>query len=314
MTITSYDPRTAMDLAPGDTGRTMPAWIELLVPTQELADVLAQTEFVPQTLRGRPAAITACILYGYEIGVGPMQALRGIDIIQGRPTPSAELLRALIYQAGHEVWVVEATGTRVTVGGRRANQAREHTVTWTSEMARAAGLTGKESWKKYPRQMLMARATSELARSIFPDAIHGLGELQDVADIAIADVGTPTDAAAANVATMRRTRKRTTPPQADDAAPTAPDIPTSGPSSHPPDDNDAAAGAVTREQLARLNIVYRELDVTERDDRLRVASAVTGRRLTSSQELSRDEASRLITELENVRDLGMPLPTADEPE
>lgn len=308
MTITSYDPRaiSPVEAAPDN----MPAWIALLIPTQELADVLAQTEFVPQALRGRPAAITAAILYGYEVGVGPMQALQGIDVIQGKPTPSAELLRALIYQAGHEMWVVEASGTRVTVGGRRSGQAREHTVTWTSEMARGAGLTGKDSWKKYPRAMLMARATSELARSIFPDAVHGLGSLADTADVAVVDVGTP-DEAVATAGTVRRTRKRAAPAQTSDAAPVPTDVTPNAPapsSSEPPTDNDTEAGAVTAEQLARLNIAFRELDVTDRDHRLGVAMAVIGRRIGSSKDLTVDEASRLITELEDAKSLDIPLP------
>lgn len=306
MTIETWDPNAELDAT-----TDLPSWVALLAPTAQLAERLADTEFVPTALRKRPAAITAAILYGYEIGIGPMQALRSIDIVQGRPTPSAELLRAMIYKAGHEMWVVEATGTRVTVGGRRAGSAREITVTWTSEMARAAGLNGKDTWRKFPRQMLFARATSELARVLFPDAIRGLGNLDDTADVPVVDMP---DEPAATGKTVRRARRTIeTAPPVDPPTDSAESL--SAPSSPAPrtdDDETPSAGGVTTDQMARIAVMFRELGITDRDQRLSIASAVARRKLTSSTELQRFEASDLITALDNTQSLGLPLPTWNE--
>lgn len=314
MTITTYDPRD--DLATTTDTKPLPDWVALLAPSRELAEVLAGTEFVPTSLRGHPAAITACILYGYEIGIGPMQSLRSIDVIQGRPTPSAELLRAMIYAAGHEMWVVEATGTRVVVAGRRAGSNREVAVTWTSEMARAAGLNTKETWRKFPRQMLFARATSELARVLFPDAIRGLGNLDDTADVPVVDMA-EVKADTTTATTARRPRRRTI-----EAAPSAvaSDAPTPSeppePSPRPGDDNAAAGGVpegttrgVTSDQLARMNIAFRELGVEDADQRRSIASAIIRRKLASATDMDMAEGSAVITALDDAQSLGLPLPT-----
>jgi len=150
------------------------AWIDLMPAAAELAKQVANTEFVPKSLRGNPAAIAACVLYGDELGIGPMQALAKIAVIEGKPSLSAEAQRALILAAGHDLWVVESSNTKVTVAGRRSNSDHVSTITWTLDDAKRAGLAGRQNWRTYPRQMLMARATAELARLIFADAVGGL--------------------------------------------------------------------------------------------------------------------------------------------
>lgn len=146
-----------------------------LLPTAfQMAEKLARTEFVPAALRGKPDSIMACILTGHEMGISPMQALAKIHIIEGRPGPSAELMRAVVLAHGHEIWIEETTTTRVTVCGRRNGSEHTSKITWTLDDARKAGLDGRQNWKKYPRAMLTARATGELVRNLFPDVLAGL--------------------------------------------------------------------------------------------------------------------------------------------
>jgi hypothetical protein len=173
----------------------------------ELAKQVANTEFVPKALRGNPAAIAACILYGDELGIGPLQSLAKISVIEGKPSLSAEAQRALILSAGHDMWVVEANNTKVTVAGKRSNSEHVSTVTWTLDDAKRAGIGGRQNWRTYPRQMLMARATAELARLIFADAVGGLLATEELED---GDV----EAAEGEVApTAKRKRRSVAAPQ-----------------------------------------------------------------------------------------------------
>jgi len=139
-----------------------------------LAQRIAATPFVPGALRNRPESVLACVLYGSELGLGPMQSLSSIHVIDGRPAAAPELMRALIARAGHRLDVRESTDDSVTLAGRRADTGAEAVVTWSMADAQRAKLAGKGAWATYPRAMLLARATSELARMLFADVIAGL--------------------------------------------------------------------------------------------------------------------------------------------
>ena len=144
---------------------------------------IAPTEFVPKGLRGRPVAILACILTGRELGLGPMESLRSVDIIDGRPSPSGEWMVSRVFDAGHVIYAKEQTAEKCTVVGRRrddlGNTVAEMEFTFTHAMAQRAGLTNKTNWKNYPEAMLYWRAVSQLCRQFFPDVLRGIKYLPD---------------------------------------------------------------------------------------------------------------------------------------
>lgn len=152
----------------------------------QVAESLAKTSFVPQSLRGKPFDVAAAILAGQELGMPPMATLRSIDVIQGVPGLRAHAMRALVQSKGHEVELVESTPTTCVMRGRRKGAEAWQRVTWTFERARQLGLTNKDQWKKQPQTMLVARATGEVCRLIASDVLHGMPynaeELHDTHD------------------------------------------------------------------------------------------------------------------------------------
>ena len=171
-------------------------WALVIGPVTNLANQVADTDFVPAALRNKPAAVAAAILFGRELDMPPLQALNQVHVIEGRPSLSAEHMRAMVLAAGHIIRVSGDAG-QATAVGRRLLPNGEYdepvTVTWTLAQARYAGLVTekKKNWLKYPRAMLKARATAELCRDLFPDITHGLEAVEEAEDADSVPTSTP---------------------------------------------------------------------------------------------------------------------------
>lgn len=202
------DPPTAVERRVEPPRPRTDDWALVIRPISALAEQVAFTEFVPVALRGKPEAVAAAVLFGRELDMPPMQALQQVHVIEGRPSLSAEHMRAMVLAAGHQLWVTGDSG-EATATGRRLLPNGEYTapmsVVWNIRMAQAAGLVNekRKSWLRYPRQMLKARATAELCRDLFPDITHGLAAVEELDD---EDAGTPTrgDAPTAKVSRARK--------------------------------------------------------------------------------------------------------------
>jgi hypothetical protein len=145
----------------------------------KVANRIARTEFVPTQFRNRPDAVFAAILFGRELGMGPMEAMRAIHVIQGAPTLKPEAMRARVFAAGHRIRTTRYDDDGVSLVGTRRDTGDSETVTWTMADAEGAELLERENWRHYPRAMLLARATSELCRLLFPDVIAGVSYVPD---------------------------------------------------------------------------------------------------------------------------------------
>lgn len=154
------------------------SWV---VPTswdeaERMAKVAAASQLAPTDLRGKPRDVMIVLMYGEELGLSPMSALRSIYVVKGKPTLSADAMLALVRGSDACQWwrFVELGPERVTCETLRVGDPEPTRLTWTIEDARRAGLLGSQTWKSYPRAMLRARCVSELARAVYPDVVAGL--------------------------------------------------------------------------------------------------------------------------------------------
>jgi hypothetical protein len=98
-----------------------------------------------------------------------------------------------VLAAGHEIEIVESTAAKATVVGRRAgSDSTSPPFTWTLDRARRARLAGKDNWVKYPEAMLLARASTDLCRAVFPDVIAGLASTEEWTDEIAPETATTT--------------------------------------------------------------------------------------------------------------------------
>lgn len=124
----------------------------------------------------RPEEAAVILLTGRELGLSPMQSLRGIYVVNGTPVLSADLLVAVVRRSGLcGSWrVVESTPERCTITTTRVGETEPSTRTWTMADAKRAGVVGKPIWAQYPAQMLRHRCAADLAREVYPDVVLGL--------------------------------------------------------------------------------------------------------------------------------------------
>ena len=148
---------------------------------KQWAQTISTAGILPDGLRGKPADILITVMHGLDLGLKPMQAFNLVHVVKGRPSLSAEGMRALILRDGHEFEVVTSTITEATVRGRRRGSETWHEAAFTMEQAKKAKLGGA-NWEAYPEDMLLARATSRLARRYFGDVIGGLPSVEEVLD------------------------------------------------------------------------------------------------------------------------------------
>ena len=295
--------------APAIAGAQLPSWAALLPHAAELARVIAGTEFVPKELRGRPAAVAAAIIAGQELGLSPLAALNRLHIIEGRVGLDATTMRALVLAAGHDLWLDAADDQAATVSGRRAGSDVVSSATWSMQDAQRAGLAGKPNWRAYPRQMLTARATAELCRTLFPDVLSGLAGAHPTADLPDRLAGAPAGDAPGVV-------------DADVEVDTGPELLEDDPGDEPDDAQALAAdlppgpgeptGEPTPGAFRALHAAYRDAGMADRGERLTHASQVLGRQVDSSRELDAAEVSQL---LDALRPLALPghQPPPDDP-
>jgi hypothetical protein len=165
----------------------------------------------------KPEQALALMLVAQAEGRHPAIVARDYHIIEGKPSLTADAMLSRFLERGGRVEWTEYTDERVTGVFTPAGQS-PLAVSWDTERARRAGLLGRKTWQKYPRQMRRGRVVTEAVRTVDPGALSGTYTPDEIGDFAPAPAPTSPKVIDAEVVD----------------APQLP--PTEGP---PPDDGDA---------------------------------------------------------------------------
>lgn len=114
------------------------------------------------------------IIAGKELGIGAMASMTGFHIVKGKPVLSANLIASIIKNkySPYNYRVLELTDTACEIEFFERNESIGKS-RFTIEEAKTAGLTGKDVWKNFPKNMLFARAISNGAKWYCPDVFNG---------------------------------------------------------------------------------------------------------------------------------------------
>ena len=175
---------TQMTVHGDGTNHTLPAppsptsgalQIRSLDDLARLSDVLAQSGYFKDARGAAQAAVK--VLYGAEIGIGPVQAMMNVHVIEGKPAPGAGLVAALIKRSGKYTYRVlrhEADGCEIEFYEKLGSEfVSLGTSSFDEADAKRAGLMGRGPWKAYPKAMMFARAVTQGARTFCPDVFGG---------------------------------------------------------------------------------------------------------------------------------------------
>jgi hypothetical protein len=113
------------------------------------------------------------IVAGEELGIGPMAAMTGIHIIDGKPSLSANLLAVQVKRSGrYDYRVLEEDPEHIKLAWF-ANEEEIGTSEFTVAQAKQANLLGKDNWKHYLPDMLFSRALTRGVRRFCPEVTAG---------------------------------------------------------------------------------------------------------------------------------------------
>lgn len=146
--------------------------IQSMEDVERAARAMSASGFFPDSKQAAQAIVK--VLAGRELGFGAFASMTGVAVIQGKPVVGANLTAAAIKQTGKYNYRVKTHTDQVCEiefieGGQSVGISK-----FTMEDAKAAGLTNKDNWKKYPRNMLFARAISNGQKWYAPDVYNGV--------------------------------------------------------------------------------------------------------------------------------------------
>lgn len=263
---------------------------------------LAASDLLPKQYRGAPANVLVALEYGAALGLAPMAAIQGIHVVEGKPTASAQLIGALVRNAGHRLRVTGDNDQAVAVIVRSDDPDFEFRAEWTLERAKQAGLAGKAVWKQYPAAMLKARAITEVARDACPEVLSGVAYTAEELDHGDGQRTVDTSRITPPKPAPRVVAERVEPEGEPEVDTETGEIieepePEDEPETEPLDDKPEM---ITAAQSRKLFACLKALHIDDRDHGLSMIADILARPVESTKTLTKAEASMVIDTLDEM--------------
>lgn len=157
------------------------------------SEMFAKSGMVPKLYENQPNKIIVAWELGSSLGLGLMQSLQGIAVINGMPTIWGDSALAIIRSSGLLEQITEiiegkiGDGTAIAKCVIKRKGMAASTFEFSYSEAKVAGLIGKAGpWSQYPKRMLQLRARGFALRDNFADVLKGFRiteEVQDIGDL-----------------------------------------------------------------------------------------------------------------------------------
>lgn len=157
----------------------------------QMAKALSQSTIVPKEYQGNDANAMVAIEIANRLQTSPLMVMQNLNVIQGRPSWSAQFLIAMVNGSGkYDIELQfdekqDKDGKPFSCQCWTMRKGRKITgITVDMDMARAEGWVAKNGskWKTMPQVMLRYRAASFFARMNCPELTLGYYSKDEVID------------------------------------------------------------------------------------------------------------------------------------
>ena len=157
-----------------------------LTEATNLAKILADSDLVPASFKGKPGNVLVAMSYGADLGLSGFQAVQNIAIISGKPVIYGDLGRALLLREGCTIEELDTPAIRIqgkAICRITRPDGRTTERTFSLEDAKTAKLWGKAGpWADYPHRQMAWRAFWFAARDLCADLLKGINGREEVED------------------------------------------------------------------------------------------------------------------------------------
>jgi len=155
-----------------------------------MAKMIATTQLIPKGFQNKPADILVAFEFGRTLGLGMLQAVQNIAVVNGKPCLFGDAVLATCqgspdFEYIKEVAIKDEKGsvTGFECRVKRRSYPDETIRQFTIEDAKKANLWGKAGpWSQYSSRMLQMRARGFALRDTFADALSGVSMREEVED------------------------------------------------------------------------------------------------------------------------------------